>query len=795
MADNEENLDWVAEVDRDQLPRLFTKYNINTPERRSVAVENMDRWMDSLVDLESAGSGNVMNVSGDSKASGYTQVIPSTKDLIVSQMSQSKSPAVRALGKKVASAKYFMDLPKDEQLAASRFHIYQKKGSDPYINRVFDGDPGFDLYERFWHTVPTKRLRKRGLQFLKPGKKMPTYTRGGSPLLRVGQVGVPMIVDKLAGGGPVADPRGIAALGRGRDTELVHMTPSEVGGLQQLAESLGGSLTINPNTGLPEAGFLEDWGPTILGLALAPMTGGLTLGTQMGIAAATGATAGAVTGDWKQGLRWGMGVAGGQSMGSSLMGAGAPAATGTAAGGQTASQTASQTAGQTAGQTASQAARSVIPTGASGTPMYATGDIAKRFGTDVLGQGYSQMFKGITAKDMAGIKALGMKAPLAAFGSIALNPYTQELEPLDEKRKKVEGEMEYPEGGFRAPTRTFATSLGPSDSREELMFQPNPFVGIGYEPYYGAGGGIVDIEEYQEGGAVNTQTTPAAPAPLYKESFPSYEGSSSMYTPSFPSYETSGGISSLGTGEKDYFPGETRQEKAEDAAHDFKTQMLINNPETWLSQYSPWTGLPIIRQHTPGMEMVTDPRTGRLKYTYPEVDVSPVAPAQTSFSSSRIRPMAPAGTPFTSLETYASPSVRTDFNPTDKDIGMALMAGIASQGGKYTPPASFTATNPFFRRAQGFGSGEARYFNEGGLTKGPGDGMSDEIMTTISGVKPAALSPGEFVVPADVVSGVGNGDTNAGAKRLYAMMDRVRKSRTGKTSQPKEIDAGGMLPA
>ena len=83
MADNEENLDWVAEVDRDQLPRLFTKYNINTPERRSVAVENMDRWIDSLVDLESAGSGNVMNVSKNSKASGYTQVIPGTKDLIV----------------------------------------------------------------------------------------------------------------------------------------------------------------------------------------------------------------------------------------------------------------------------------------------------------------------------------------------------------------------------------------------------------------------------------------------------------------------------------------------------------------------------------------------------------------------------------------------------------------------------------------------------------------------------------------------------------------------------------------
>ena len=93
-----------------------------------------------------------------------------------------------------------------------------------------------------------------------------------------------------------------------------------------------------------------------------------------------------------------------------------------------------------------------------------------------------------------------------------------------------------------------------------------------------------------------------------------------------------------------------------------------------------------------------------------------------------------------------------------------------------------------------FGSGQARYFNEGGLTAGPGDGMSDDIMTTISGVRPAALSPGEFVVPADVVSGVGNGDTKAGAKRLYAMMNRVREARTGKTSQPREINPRRMLP-
>jgi len=86
-------------------------------------------------------------------------------------------------------------------------------------------------------------------------------------------------------------------------------------------------------------------------------------------------------------------------------------------------------------------------------------------------------------------------------------------------------------------------------------------------------------------------------------------------------------------------------------------------------------------------------------------------------------------------------------------------------------------------------------FADGGLTKGPGDGMSDDIMTSISGQQAAALSPGEFVVPADVVSDMGNGDTGAGAKQLYSMMDRVRKARGGSIEQPGAINPNEYMPA
>jgi hypothetical protein len=87
------------------------------------------------------------------------------------------------------------------------------------------------------------------------------------------------------------------------------------------------------------------------------------------------------------------------------------------------------------------------------------------------------------------------------------------------------------------------------------------------------------------------------------------------------------------------------------------------------------------------------------------------------------------------------------------------------------------------------------YSDGGRLLKGPGDGMSDSIPATIGKKQPARLADSEFVVPADVVSHLGNGSTDAGAKRLYEMMDRVRKARTGKTSQGKEINANKYMPA
>jgi hypothetical protein len=87
------------------------------------------------------------------------------------------------------------------------------------------------------------------------------------------------------------------------------------------------------------------------------------------------------------------------------------------------------------------------------------------------------------------------------------------------------------------------------------------------------------------------------------------------------------------------------------------------------------------------------------------------------------------------------------------------------------------------------------YSDGGRMLKGPGDGMSDSIPAVIGKKQPARLADGEFVVPADVVSHLGNGSTDAGAKRLYGMMDKIRKARTGKKKQAPEVNTNKFLPA
>jgi hypothetical protein len=95
----------------------------------------------------------------------------------------------------------------------------------------------------------------------------------------------------------------------------------------------------------------------------------------------------------------------------------------------------------------------------------------------------------------------------------------------------------------------------------------------------------------------------------------------------------------------------------------------------------------------------------------------------------------------------------------------------------------------------GMAAGGIAELKEGKYLNGASDGMADRVPATIEEEQEARLSDGEFVIPADIVSHLGNGNSDAGAKTLYAMMDRIRKARTGTKKQGKKINARKMLPA
>tara|TARA_R100001082_G_C4356460_1_gene157130 strand:- start:640 stop:1470 length:831 start_codon:yes stop_codon:yes gene_type:complete len=95
--------------------------------------------------------------------------------------------------------------------------------------------------------------------------------------------------------------------------------------------------------------------------------------------------------------------------------------------------------------------------------------------------------------------------------------------------------------------------------------------------------------------------------------------------------------------------------------------------------------------------------------------------------------------------------------------------------------------------AGGMRYGGIAYLNKGRYLNGMTDGMADRIPASIDGTQPAALSDGEFVIPADVVSHLGNGNSNAGAKELDQMLNRIRKERTGNPRQGKQINPNQFL--
>ena len=142
-----------------------------------------------------------------------------------------------------------------------------------------------------------------------------------------------------------------------------------------------------------------------------------------------------------------------------------------------------------------------------------------------------------------------------------------------------------------------------------------------------------------------------------------------------------------------------------------------------------------------------------------------------------------------------------------EDFNEAKLVAILLDQGKTTPEevAAYYKDHPVYGGitpeqviAAFKDLGGSREFAQGGNVNGyylggSTDGMADQIPATINKMQPAALSDGEFVIPADVVSHLGNGNSDAGAQNLYSMMERVRRDRTGNPKQGKQIDPNKYL--
>jgi hypothetical protein len=457
--------------------------------------------------------------------------------------------------------------------------------------------------------------------------------------------------------------QGLASLGRNGDSMLVHMTPKEVQGLQQLALAKGGSLTINPQTGLPEAGFLSD----VFEFA-APVLGGLAFGP-IGAGLASGLNSYRKTGDWGQalvhgGLGWGLG-----SLGEGIEGIGE-----NALGANISSE--AQIAADIAKQNALQAS-SVPSMGLeSGITPEQLAKNAAAMDVDYASSATGQM-PSYADKMKAGFDKV-TSSPSEAWNFIKENKY-----PI--------GAASLAAASALAPNQT--ASVGPQAVTHNL-------------PQY-------------TWDAVNRRYVAAPPR-------------------TYTTFNAAGGGSVPNT-----FPQSNIEQMAysKSSANPMPTNVV---------------GIP---------SSDYDARINQQGDVFTAAAGAYVPKSKT-----------------TSTEVY-----KETFDPESAKQDADLMALIAK-----------LSRNPDRTYAGGgIASLGGEYAAGGKLLKGPGDGMSDSIPAVIKGAKPqrAALAQGEFVVPADVVSHLGNGSTDAGAKRLYAMMDKVRMARTGNKKQGRQINPAKFMPA
>jgi hypothetical protein len=475
------------------------------------------------------------------------------------------------------------------------------------------------------------------------------------------------------------------------------MTRGEVKSLNDLAMAHGGHLTINPHTGLPEAGFLRAMLPMIIGAGLAAATGGTSLAMSPAmIGTVVGAGYGVATGSVKKGLMAGLGAYGGAGMGSSL-----------AASGTTTGTAAANTESIAAGQTGAEA--EVARNNAAMAQQQAQ-NAATRMTPQQIEQAASSQIKAYTPAQVAEMNE--NLANQAGMKISSANPYATPL---------TTGTQTALASPISTGYNTATSSL--QGAKDFVMANKTPLIAAGATAL--TSGDPKKPQEIQHDSDMGQQYS--------FQANPTAAATGAVPNPNIPSYE-----------------------------------QMMTNPRNFGAE-----------------QTYFNPQYVKRAAGGPVEDMS----NQAALGTNTMYPMANMRT-----SAFATPY------QTPQSTNM--MQSLAPSGGGTVDQMSGEPNMQGTRMATG-GISDAHYnlggYSDGGrLLRGPGDGVSDDIPAVIGQKQPARLADGEFVVPARIVSELGNGSTEAGARKLYAMMDRVqaaRKKTVGKDRVAHNSRADKYLPA
>jgi hypothetical protein len=444
----------------------------------------------------------------------------------------------------------------------------------------------------------------------------------------------------------------------------------------------GGQLTINPHTGLPEAGFLSGLLPMMLGAGLAAATGGSSLLIGAGI----GGLQAARTGSIGKGLMAGLGAFGGAGLASGLA-----------------------TAGNAA---ASQAASAANPAFMGPMPGAASGLSAVQAGATGLTSAAGRTAALSAMGGGAGAAKLGL---MAAAPAMAGDPKTPTMATPDKdmgQRYSFTGNQPQATPAPDVPTYDDMLTKQGNFGRQQNYFATPTYTPINPTE-------AKDLYHFADGGPVEQMSNQAA------------MGLNTMYP-----------MANMSTSS---------------FATPYQAPVSTN-------MLTPTSDTPVGMNGEPNMQGTRMAEGGLGK---------------SDFNVPQGQPLGPLGQLLLMMQNKQANPVeeakKYEYNPEQQQYQQMAMGGVSD--------AHYNLGG---------------YSDGGRLLRGPGDGVSDSIPATIGQKQPARLADGEFVVPARIVSELGNGSTEAGARKLYAMMDRVqaaRKKTVGKNKVAHNSRADKYLPA